>query len=334
MRRFILIGLFSLIGLPTLTAADPNPGVKFFEFQSKRIGVTGMPLADCDQPVMQIHFTGKTDEKGQGKGSLVLDFTGNPQFDEFGFETKYPARNDKTFECTIEFVKKTTKLYVSRRLGADEKEGRESKLVWSLYRIKSPAIKTPLFISSVDQADYGLGRFLVQDDAGKVKYAIDLQLPPRPEPCHPGCFPPGTEVRIATGTTTIEKVQKGDSIMTISPEGQKTLKAVSAVFVTRNRLLEVRTRNRMLTTTETQPLALVSGGYRPAGELKPGDRIWIWADAQRTEATVDSVTKTKQDSDVYNLVLGEPTTFIAGGFLVRSKPPLTIVNGPDSPVLP
>jgi hypothetical protein len=96
---------------------------------------------------------------------------------------------------------------------------------------------------------------------------------------------------------------------------------VVAVFTTRNRLVEVRTEAGDLVTTETQPLALAGGGLRAAGELKPGDRVFRWDGRARQAVTVRSVTATGRQEQVFNLILGEPAIFVAGGFLVRSKPP-------------
>jgi len=36
---------------------------------------------------------------------------------------------------------------------------------------------------------------------------------------------------------------------------------------------------------------------------------------------VKEVTAADREAEVFNLILGEPTSFIAGAFLVRSKPP-------------
>ena len=76
-------------------------------------------------------------------------------------------------------------------------------------------------------------------------------------------------------------------------------------------------------TTETQPLSLVSGGLRAAGELRAGDRIHTWDGNKRREVNVQSVTPTGKEAQVFNLILGEPVLFVAGGFLARSKPPAT-----------
>ena len=83
-----------------------------------------------------------------------------------------------------------------------------------------------------------------------------------------------------------------------------------------------------LGTTATQPVGLEGGGFRPAGELKPGDRIWRWQGGKRRAVAVTAVTAAGRETEVFNLILGEPTGFVAGGFVVRSKPPA------DAAVLP
>jgi hypothetical protein len=99
---------------------------------------------------------------------------------------------------------------------------------------------------------------------------------------------------------------------------------VTGVFVTRNRLLEVPAEGGKLATAETQPVGLEKGGCRPAGELKAGDRIWRWVGAERRAVAVLEVAPAACEAVVVNLVLGEPPTFIAGDFLVRSKPPAQV----------
>ena len=88
-------------------------------------------------------------------------------------------------------------------------------------------------------------------------------------------------------------------------------------------------------TTETQPLALVGGTLKAAGELKAGDKIYRWADGERKATKVKSVTPTLREEKVFNLILGDPVLFIANGYLARSKPPAKIeAVDPDAPVRP
>jgi hypothetical protein len=139
-------------------------------------------------------------------------------------------------------------------------------------------------------------------------------------PCHPGCFPAGTLVRVPQGTAPIERLREGDRVITIGADGTPTPAQVHSVFITRNRLINVRTDRGTLETTQTQPVCLQTGELRAAGELKAGDILWRWDGAGRQAATVRNVSQGRI-AQVFNLVLGDPTVFIAVDFLVRSKPP-------------
>jgi hypothetical protein len=143
----------------------------------------------------------------------------------------------------------------------------------------------------------------------------------RHPPCHPGCFPAGTPILTPGGTRPVERVRAGDLVTTVGPGGAAAAGKVLAVFATRNRLVEVRTEAGGLVTTETQPLALASGGLRAAGELQAGDRVFRWDGGTRRAVAVRSVALTGRQERVFNLILGAPAVFVADGFLVRSKPP-------------
>ena len=41
---------------------------------------------------------------------------------------------------------------------------------------------------------------------------------------------------------------------------------------------------------------------------------------------VVSVVATGREAQVFNLVLGEPVLFVAGGFLARGKPPAPVID--------
>jgi hypothetical protein len=142
-------------------------------------------------------------------------------------------------------------------------------------------------------------------------------------PCHPGCFPAGTLVRVPRGTRPIEQIREGDDVITVETGGKPAAAKVVSVFVTHNRLLEIDTDSGSLETTQTQPVCLKTGELRAAGELRAGDMIWRWDGLGRKPATVRDVTNGRH-AQVFNLVLGEPTVFIAGDFLVRSKPPAVL----------
>jgi hypothetical protein len=144
---------------------------------------------------------------------------------------------------------------------------------------------------------------------------------PPPPPCHPGCFPAGTAVATPEGPRPIEAIARGDVVTLVGPDGTPTSGTVHATFQTWNRPVEVRTESGNLLTTETQPLCLHAGGFRPAGELAAGDRIWRWEGGERRPARVRAVVPTGRETPVFNLVVGESAVFVADGFLARGKPP-------------
>jgi len=170
---------------------------------------------------------------------------------------------------------------------------------------------------------------LVYGKDDQVQFVVELadQKPVKqqqeqfPPPCHPGCFPAGTPVRLADGTKRIELLRAGDVVMTVGPDGGPGRAAVQTVFTSTNRLIEVRTERGTALTTEAQPLCLVAGGFRRAGDLQAGDRVWQWRDARRAEAVVREVAPTGRSETVYNLIIGESAVFVAGDFLARGKPP-------------
>lgn len=324
MNRTIL-PIVALLSFATTSSAQT------LELKSGRIGVTGFALPEAEKPVTRIAFAGNANAKGEGTGTLVLDMTESPKYDEFGFITGHAPTRELKLDCELTFWKKTTRTYVSRRLGAPESEAIEHKEEWSLYTITGPKLKCKLNLAIKPNGHGFDGRVLVLGDDSKVKHVIEVHSPPPQIPCHPGCFPAGTVVRIPDGTTTIERIRKGDSVTTVSNEGKLTTVKVTDVFITKNSLLELRTADAALITTSTQPIALEAGGYKAAGELKKGDRIWRWQGSERKAVAVESVTSTLRDAEVFNLILGDPTTFIAGDFLVRSKPPAVAVAGVPVP---
>jgi hypothetical protein len=262
---------------------------------------TDLPLAESKAAVRRVSL--KCRLADGGTGSLSLD-PNSAQFNEFGDAVARDRRLPLvTLDCTLKLVK----LEPARRL----------------YEVRGPKLVSRLsLVVYKDLTPWGDGRLLIHGKGGDVKYVINLERPQvRTKPCHPGCFPAGTRVRVPGGSKLIERVREGDPVTTIDAAGKPSPVKVTAVFVTRNRLLKVHTRAGTFVTTETQPVALVSGGFRPAGELKAGDRIWRWTGVERRSVTVSGVSPAGRETEVFNLVLGEPRTFIAGDFLVRSKPP-------------
>lgn len=324
MRTLFLLLMIAEVGF----AADP---VKVsVELGSDQIGILGMPLAESMDPIYRVRLTAIVDEQGEGEGVLILDPTGLPEYDDFGFPGLAPDVPLIELNCKIKRIKRMVKTYVMRRRGAAENETEEYKEDWRLYSITGPKITTRLFLAMVESRRWSDGRLIVKSPENKVKYVVDLRQMNLQEPCHPGCFPAGTQIMVPGGTTTIEKIKAGDLVTTVSADGVFGQTAVASVFVTRNRLIEVHADDGVLTTTETQPLALATGELRAAGKLQAGDSIFKSGDRKRQEIVVRKVVPTDRTTRVFNLILDKSQLFVADNFLARSTPP-RLDDGPVAP---
>ena len=321
MRRLTLV---SAIVLAASAAAD-GADRRTVEL-SGSIDGRGLPMAECDSGVHRIKLTVTVDTKGEGTGTLVLDATPNP-VDEYGQPVTVKADPPVRFECTLKLVG-SMKLLTEGPPGAPAVE-----VEWQRFEITGPKIVSKLALARVANGDWSSARFLWATKEGRDRTLVVLQGPqplvqPPPPPCHPGCFPAGTQVAVPDGTRAIEDLRAGDVVTTVGPDGKPGRGKVAAMFVTKNRLVQVNIEGRTVITTATQPLSLADGKLRAAGELKAGDRLHIWARGGRTTVAVKSVDATDREAPVYNVVLGDPTLFVANGFVARSKPPAAPVIAP------
>lgn len=142
-----------------------------------------------------------------------------------------------------------------------------------------------------------------------------------PEPCHPGCFPRGTLVDTPEGRRAIEAIRAGDVVTTIAADGAASTAAVEAVFETTNQLWQIETEAGALLTTSTQPLCASDGRLVTADALRAGDLLRARVSGSVLEVEVISAAASDRTERVFNVVLGDAQHFVAGGFVVRSKPP-------------
>ncbi len=294
MRLKLLVAMVFIGSAPPLAAQQENA-----QFISDTF-TTDLPMPELKGSAHRVILECKLADGG--KGVLTLDpFV--PKFDAFGEPT---AGAKELPPVRLEFTLKLIKTEKNKRL----------------FEIRGPKITSKLTLA-VFPFDQPLGdaRLLVHGKDGEVRYPVSLtERTHRTIPCHPGCFPAGTAVAVSEGVKAIDKLRPGDSVLTIDANGKKTTTRVISVFNTRNRAVTLRVPGAKLITTETQPIALESGKFRAAGELKPGDRIWRWQSGKRFAATVLEVTAVEGKVEVFNLLFDEQKMFIAGGFVVRSKP--------------
>ncbi|MFN0055913.1 MAG: hypothetical protein ACKV0T_27530 [Planctomycetales bacterium] len=292
----------------------------------------GLNLPESKHLIHWIRLKGVVNDKGIGRGTLTLD-PNPPAYDEYGdfltgreaeprVEPLEPLPN-LDLQCVIEFVKEG---FVPRVNEAPTKR--------KIYRLKGPRIKSSFSFTTAGPG-FTSGRLLVHNKKGQVAFVVEMQelKPVDPNlplpPCHPGCFPAGTKILTLQGVVPIEQIRVGHLVTCVDRDGAHYVAPVTGLFTTRNRLVEIRTKQGNLLTTQTQPLALVAGGFQPAGELEVGDRIWRWKEDARHPVEVSEVHPTDQEVPVFNLVVGDLAMFVAGDFVVRGKPPADV-----EPVVP
>jgi predicted lipid-binding transport protein (Tim44 family) len=134
-----------------------------------------------------------------------------------------------------------------------------------------------------------------------------------------GCFPAGTPVLTPLGEVPIERIRKGDRVTAVDGNGRPAEAQVQETHTRRSPLLVMQTTRGGLRTTTEHPLALASGGFRPAGDVLPGNAIMAWRDGAMIPAVVTGRRFAEGDEAVYNLTVDAPHTYIAGGFVVHNK---------------
>ena len=129
----------------------------------------------------------------------------------------------------------------------------------------------------------------------------------------PSCFVAGTPVATPSGVVPIERVRRGDEVLTFREEtGEVLVGHVSATFVTRDKgVLDVHVRG------ETAPLRATLGhqfftldrGWVPAVELAPGEPL---VDVRGVVVPVESLTPVATHDTVYNFEVEGTHTYFVG----------------------
>jgi len=134
-----------------------------------------------------------------------------------------------------------------------------------------------------------------------------------------GCFPAGTAVLTERGETPVEQLTLGNVVMAIAEDGSIQPAHVAGILSTVSPLLILKTDCGTLRTTTGHPLRLAGGGFRAAGDLCLGDVILVYRDGQFQRAKVLSQRLSTEETEVFNLRVGWPHTFVANGFVVHNK---------------
>jgi hypothetical protein len=308
LRSFLALSLlapFALLAPAAATSAaakknEGRPPLEWLEVrESLSTGYLSKALTLGSLKVRAINLS-----RSKDKFLLVLDPNVHT-YDTFGDPIRTTKKAVRSETVTLKLVK----------VDDPRKEGRR------VYAIEGDKLPPRLFLVEAAKRE-GTHRLVVKDKTGRVGPVLPLQLLARPriDPCHPGCFPAGTEVQAPGGPRSIETIRAGDDVVVIGPSGKVGTARVASVFVGQALLVEVETDKSRLMTTGKQPLCLMGGETKSAIDLVAGDELVRWQGGKAQPAKVRRVI-VKQQARIFNLVLDERGNFIANGYLVRSKPP-------------
>jgi hypothetical protein len=305
---FAIVGLACVVAVPIIARAEdekkpePHPLPWMVKDHSLISSYLSPPIT-FEGGIRAYAFT-LSKAEGSDKVTLTLD-PNRRSFDVFGDFTGATEIAPRRIAVTLKPIKMDDPKKRERRVYAIDAENLTGRLV--------------LVVPVSDDGPFYL---VVRDRELKGESVIPLQRspPPRPlPPCHPGCFPAGTIVETPGGAKAIETIRVGDVVLNVTADGKTVPLKVASVFAGESRLVEVETDKGKLITTAKQPLTLVVGRVKSSGELEVGDEIMRWQDQP---AKVRGIHTLEKPDHVFNLVLEERGTFIANGYLVRSKPPV------------
>ncbi|RLP05885.1 polymorphic toxin-type HINT domain-containing protein [Propionibacterium australiense] len=124
-----------------------------------------------------------------------------------------------------------------------------------------------------------------------------------------GCFPAGTAVFMADGTSKpIEQVTEGDQVASVDPDtGQRTAATVTGTFTHQSvATLRLATDSGEVITTAAHPFYVEGKGFTPAGELVPGD---VLRDQAGQPVELLAVEPTGITQTVHNIEIGNAHTY-------------------------
>ena len=150
------------------------------------------------------------------------------------------------------------------------------------------------------------------------------KTPPETDSGDPACFEKGTLVHTAKGLIPIEEISIGDRVWSFDENTEaNVLDEVSRVYATPNqKILKLKFENEegdpeIFRATSEHPFMVVSRGWTPAAELKPGDIISSINDKVMIFKRLKNITRLQT---VYNLEVKNQHSYFVGenGLLVHN----------------
>jgi predicted lipid-binding transport protein (Tim44 family)/intein/homing endonuclease len=134
-----------------------------------------------------------------------------------------------------------------------------------------------------------------------------------------GCFPTGTAITTPQGRKTIEELTSGDEVLAVDGNDLTVRTRVKTIFVKKNPLVRVETREGNFLTTPDHPFRIGPGRFRQAGDLHAGDLITRWEKGRLIQEKILGMDYAAGQGLVFNLEVDKPHTFIVEGFVVHNK---------------
>jgi predicted lipid-binding transport protein (Tim44 family) len=144
-----------------------------------------------------------------------------------------------------------------------------------------------------------------------------------------GCLEKGTPVLTPEGSTSIETLNTGDRVWAVTGGKLKEARVRAVIKVQPEKYLEISAAGTRLRITPEHPVMTAPGEYVLAGQLVPGDKIFLTGKDKLTATPIQSINNLPAKRPAYNLLVSPGGTFIAGNFVLHNKGCFL----PDSPIL-
>ena len=134
-----------------------------------------------------------------------------------------------------------------------------------------------------------------------------------------GCLMEGTQVATPLGPIAIEKLKKGDPVLSFTNGRFHQAKVQDLMAVQPEEYIEISTSGSKLKVTPEHLMMVAQGEYRLAGLLKVGDTVYLLRNGKPDAVRVQSVHRIVPNRPAYNLLVSPGGTFVTEGLVVHNK---------------
>ena len=134
-----------------------------------------------------------------------------------------------------------------------------------------------------------------------------------------GCLMEGTQVGAPHGTVAIEKLKKGDPVLSLTAGKFHQAKVQALMAVQPEEYVEISTSGSRLKVTPEHLMLEAPGEYRLAGLLQAGDTVYLIRNGKLEAVKIHSVHRMAASRPAYNLLVSPGGTFVTEGFVVHNK---------------